>query len=141
MHVVLFEAFKSDMQATVTGVTDYLGATPLDAETVETWHNKTKYPAHARTLQRANRIGRPLVTYRYARHFGGDAPLKARLAHRAYRRWHRYVTDRILTEDTAPDIIQPRTREYLTRHLSDRNAGLSEILGKDLSTFWPGFTG
>ncbi|MEO1452733.1 MAG: sulfotransferase [Pseudomonadota bacterium] len=141
VHVVLFEAFKSDMQATVTGVTDYLGAAPLDVATVETWHNKTKYPSHARTLRRANRVGRPLVAYRYAGHFGGDAPLKARLAHRGYRRWHRYVTNRILIEDTPPDVVQPRTLDYLTRHLSDRNTGLSEMLGKDLSTLWPGFTG
>jgi hypothetical protein len=33
------------------------------------------------------------------------------------------------------------TRAYLTRHLSQRNLGLSKLLDRDLSEVWKGFTG
>lgn len=140
VHVVLFEEFRANQQAVVDGVTAFLGLPPLLLEQVETWHNRTKYPARTETLLRLNRIGRILVRYRYARHFGGDSGIFSRVAHKAYRRWFRFVDKRVLTRDRPPSEMRSNTRAYLSRHLSDRNAGLSDLLGKDLSLHWPGFS-
>ncbi|WP_227271330.1 sulfotransferase family protein [Roseobacter weihaiensis] len=140
VHVVLFEEFKSDQQSVMNGVTEFLGLSPMSVETVETWHNRTKYPARAETLLRLNRVGRILVRHRYARHFKGNVPLSSRIAHKAYRRWFRFISRRVLTEDHPPSDMRAKTRAYLCQHLSDRNAGLSKLLGKDLSQHWPGFS-
>ncbi|MEJ6394256.1 sulfotransferase [Gymnodinialimonas sp. 2305UL16-5] len=141
VHVVLFEAFNANRQAAIDEVTGFLGLSPMSIEDVETWHNRTHYPKRLRRLQRLNRVGQILVKYRYARHFGAGTPRMAKLAHRAYRRWFRYVSERVLTEDKPPEAMRDKTRDYLLRHLSDRNAGLSEMIGVDLARFWPGFTG
>ena len=141
IHVVVFEEFTADRQAAADGITAFLGLPPMALSEVETWQNRTRYPRRLRTLLRLNRIGRHLVPYRYARHFSGDAPLRARLGHRAYRRWFRFVSARILTEAAPRQETHPATRAFLDRHLSDRNAGLSELLGRDLGRVWPGFTG
>lgn len=141
VHVVLFEDFKADKQAAVDGVTSYLGVDAMNVTDVDTWHNRTKYPKSLDTLRRLNHIGKPLVRHRYARHFGDGAPLRNRIAHRAYGRWDRFIKSRVLTQDRARDDIRPETHAYLTHHLSARNAGLSDLLGRDLSALWPDFTG
>ncbi|WP_299677778.1 sulfotransferase [uncultured Roseobacter sp.] len=139
VHVVLFEEFKRDKQRVMNGVTEFLGLSPMSVDAVESWHNRTKYPAKAQTLLRLNHVGRILVRHRYARHLKGDIPWSSRLAHKAYRRWFRFISRRILTEDHPPSDMRAKTRAYLCQHLSDRNAGLSELIGKDLSQYWPGF--
>lgn len=140
VHVVLFEEFKTDQQAAMDGVTRFLDMPPMSVDTVETWHNRTKYPARMETLLYLNRVGRILVRYRYARHFGGEVRRSSRFGHMAYRRWFRFVSNRVLTKDQAPSEMQAKTRAYLCGHLSDRNAGLSELLGRDLGQYWPGFS-
>lgn len=140
VHVGLFEEFNAKRQATVDGVTTFLGLPPMSMDAVETWHNRTRYPRSVATLQRLNRIGRPLVRHRYAQHFGGAPSLPSRLALRAYRRWHRFIAHHVLTEDTPPGEMRQSTRTYLSRHLSARNAGLSALLGRDLGALWPGFS-
>jgi hypothetical protein len=37
--------------------------------------------------------------------------------------------------------MRPTTREFLARHLSERNRGLSDLLNRDLPRVWEGFTG
>lgn len=140
VHVVLFEDFNRDRQAVMNGVTDFLGLERMTVEDVESWYNRTRYPRNTRRLLQLNRVGRHLVKYRYARHFGPGAGLRARAGHRLYRRWFDFVADRVLTEDRPEKQMQERTRRFLARHLSDRNAGLSQLLGRDLSILWPGFT-
>lgn len=139
--VVLFEDFTADRQAAVTDITTFLDLPPMTLDQVETWHNRTRYPRRLSTMLLLNRIGRHLVRYRYARHFDRDAPLLARIGHRTYRRWFAMVSKRILTQNAPDSDMKPSTRDYLHSHLSDRNAGLSELLGRDLSRVWPGFTG
>ncbi|MEM1430864.1 MAG: sulfotransferase [Pseudomonadota bacterium] len=140
VHVVLFEDFQTRQQAVMDGVTGFLGLPPMDVGGMGTWHNRTLYPKRAETLQRLNRLGRPLARYRYARHFGGAAPWIARAGHSAYRRWYRFVRRRILTEERPPAEMRAKTQAFLRQHLSARNAGLSALLSRDLSTVWPGFS-
>lgn len=140
VHIVLFEEFTTNQQAVMDGVTDFLGVAPASVEAIKTWHNRTKYPKRMETLLWLNRVGQILVRYRYKRHFGGDLRLSSRIAHKAYRRWFGFMSNRVLTQDHPPSDMQAKTRAYLCRHLSDRNAGLSELLGKDLGHYWPGFS-
>ena len=140
VHVVLFEEFRSRQQQTVDHVTAFLGVPPLPLETVETWHNRTTYPSREKTLLALNRVGRVLARHRYSYHFGGQAGRWARAANAAYERWYRLVQNRVLTQDRPPSDMRAGTRKFLNRHLSDRNAGLSDLLGKDLARIWPGFT-
>lgn len=140
IHVVLFEEFKADQQAELDKVTGFLGLPAMPVENVKTWHNRTRYPSNVNTLRRLNHIGRFLVRYRYARHFGAGGRFAARLGHTGYRRWFRMIGNRVLTQSHPPSDTDANTRRFLERHLSDRNAGLSELLGKDLGTLWPGFS-
>lgn len=140
VHVVLFEAFNHDRQSVTNGITDFLECPALPITDAPVWQNRTKYPARMQTLTRLNRVGRVLVKYRYARHLGRDARLSARMGHAAYRRWFRMVSNRVLTQDQPPAPMRDTTRTYLNKHLSDRNAGLSDLLGTDLSQIWPGFS-
>lgn len=139
-HVLLFEEFNSDRQQAIDGVTGFLGASSIRVDQIETWFNRTHYPKNSKTLMRLNRLGKILVQHRYARHFDGSPSIKSRLLHKAYRRWFRFISSRVLTEDKPPEDMRPKTQEYLRKHLSDRNAGLSDLLGKDLSKLWLGFT-
>ena len=140
VHVVIFEDFNANRQAVLDGVTAFLGVSDLVRDDMPAWHNRTKYPAQMKTLLRLNRVGRVLVRARYARHLGQDRKLSARLAHAAYRRWFGFVSRRVLTEDQPPSPMRAKTRAYLCQHLSDRNAGLSALIDKDLSRVWPGFS-
>lgn len=139
VHVVLFEEFKTNQQAAMDGVANFLGIPNMSLDEVETWHNRTKYPARTKTLLHLNRVGRVLVRYRYARHFGDDSRFLFRVANKAYWHWFRFVAKRVLTEDKPPSSMRPKTRAYLCHHLSDRNAGLSELLDVNLANHWPGF--
>lgn len=140
VHVVLFEEFKADQQAAMDGVTTFLGLSPMPVAKVETWHNRTKYPTRTSTLLRLNRVGKILVRYRYARHFDGFGGAMSAIGHKAYRRWYHFVEKRVLTQDRPPSDMRPKTCDYLRQHLSDRNAGLSDLLGKSLGDYWPGFS-
>lgn len=136
MKIVLFEDFVRDRDATVDGVTEFIGAARMDQRHCRKWSNRTPYPAFPRLLLLANRIRSRLMRERYRHHLGvrygrlGDAGW---LAGRAIRR----IVPNI---DHPPPIREP-TRAYLVRHLSERNRGLSELLGRDFSLVWKGFTG
>ncbi|MFQ6547498.1 sulfotransferase family protein [Aestuariibius sp. 2305UL40-4] len=140
MHVFLFEDFNADRQRVLDGVTDYLEIDRLSVGNADNWHNRTRYPRRMATLRRWNRVGRYLVRYRYARYFGSNAPLRSRAMHKAYRVWFNHVSRAVLTEDAPPEALSDGTRDFLVRHLSARNAGLSDFLGRDLAEMWPGFT-
>lgn len=136
VQVILFEDFIRDTKLTVDSVTDYLGASRFnELPDRERWSNRTPFPRVPSMEFLLNRLRRPLTEGRYSDH------LKARglgagarmLADRAVRRF------RLSTERPPP--MRDTTREFLIRHLSERNQGLSELLQRDLSRVWPGFTG
>ena len=135
VKVVLFEDFVSDPRAAVDSVTDYLGARRFDAlPQRESWSNRTYYPRLPSMQLLLNRVRMRLIAGRYRDHLGsrGRGVSPGMVADRLVRRL------RIVGEKAPP--MLPATREFLTRHMSERNLALSELLQRDLSQVWHGFT-
>jgi len=77
---------------------------------------------------------------RYDNHLSADTSARAKRHAKLHYRWFRYINPIFLTAERPPP-MQPETKAYLTQHLSARNAGLSDLIGRDLSKIWPGFEG
>jgi Sulfotransferase family len=135
VKVVLFEDFVSDPRAAVDSVTDYLGAPRFDTLPLrESWSNRTYYPRIPSMQLLLNRVRMRLIAGRYRDHLGsrGQGAGPGMVADRLVRRFR-------LLGHRAPPML-PATHEFLTRHMSERNLGLSAILQRDLSQVWHGFT-
>jgi hypothetical protein len=111
---------------------------PLDD--VKTWFNRTYYPTRPVAQRWLNRVGKKFVAGRYRNHMGQETGLRSRVRSKMHYRWFRYVNP-IFLKAEHPPAMQPETAKYLAQHFSDRNRGLSDMLGRDLSVIWPGFTG
>jgi hypothetical protein len=133
VKVALFEDLTGDTRSTVDSVTDFIGAQRFGAGLIDTWFNRTAYPLVPNMELLLNRVRRHLVKGRYRRHLGGSGGRLGMLADRA-------VQSLVPTTTRAPRMAES-TRAYLTRHLSQRNLGLSKLLDRDLSEVWKGFTG
>lgn len=140
VRVGLFEDFLAEPQAFVDGMCDHVGAPRMALEGAETWFNRTAYPGRPGLQRLVNRVGGRVVAGRYTHHMGRPVGRRGRLRGKLHYRWFRHVAPRLLTADRAPP-MREETRAYLTQHLSARNAGLSDLLGRDLSAVWPGFEG
>jgi hypothetical protein len=135
VKVILFEDFVRDPRATVDSVTDYLGASRFNELPEEgRWSNRTYYPRIPSMQLMLNRVRMRLIAGRYRDHLGsrGEGMDLGMATDRFLRRL------RLLGEKAPP--MRPSTREFLTDHLSERNRGLSDLLQRDLSQVWQGFT-
>lgn len=137
VHVCLFEDFRADNQKCVDAVTTFLGVEPMRIDPDRAWFNRTMYSSAPRMHRLANRLGRQLVRGRYRRHMGGEAGLRRRVEHKLHYWWFAHVNPRFMKVDKPPE-MRADTRRYLEQHLSSRNSGLSDLLGRDLSAVWPG---
>lgn len=136
IKVILFEDFVRDPKATVDSVTDFLGASRFNSlPTQESWSNRTYYPKFPPAELLLNHVRKRLIGGRYRDHLGarGLGMSVGMLADKAVRRFR-------LRAESSPPMLGT-TREFLARHMSERNRGLSELLQRDLSTMWHGFTG
>ncbi|UWQ21559.1 sulfotransferase [Jannaschia sp. W003] len=140
VRVCLFEDFLADRQGVMDGLCAFLGAAPLRVGHEDGWHNRTFYPSNPRLQLLLNRISRRIAARQYRNHFDADRTPRAALRARMHRRWFRHAHPVLLTATRAPPVAE-ETASYLRRHLSDRNRGLSDLLGRDLSQVWPGFEG
>lgn len=140
VHVALFEDFLADKQSYLDGVTAHIGASKMDVETLQTWFNRTKYPSPPKGQQIINFLGRPIVAQRYHNHMGHESGLRHKIRKKVHYQWFKRVNPLLLTADKPP-AMKPETEKFLRVHLSDRNAGLSEMLERDLSKVWPEFSG
>lgn len=140
IHIAVFEDFMSDQQSFINQATDHIGAPQMPLNSLNTWFNRTYYPTRPAAQRWLNRIGSHFVANRYRNHMGQGHGLRDRLRNKMHYRWFKYVNPILLTAEKPPP-MQPETNAYLTYHLSDRNRGLSNLLDRDLSKVWPGFTG
>ncbi|MBO9409725.1 sulfotransferase [Shimia sp. R9_1] len=139
VHVALFEDFLSDKQSYLDGVTAHIGASNMDVETLKTWFNRTNYPSLPKGQQLINYLGQPIVSRRYRNHMGHESGLSHAIRKKIHYQWFKRINPILLTAQKPP-AMKSETARYLTGHLSLRNAGLSELLGRDLSQVWPGFS-
>ena len=137
VKVCLFEDFRADMQAFLDEVTRFLGAKPMSIDPEKTWFNRTKYPANLRLHRMASQIGKQIVKRKYNNHIGGNDTRQRRIERKLNYWWFKHINRRFMTADRPP-AMRPDTRSYLEQHLSVRNAGLSDLLNRDLSSLWAG---
>jgi len=140
VKAVIFEDFIGDQQAQINDITDYLTAPRMDLATAQTWFNQTSYPTHPKAQQWLNWVGSKVVAKRYRNHMGGNDGWADSMRRKTHYRWFRYINP-ILLKAPKPPPMQDVTRTFLQQHLSARNAGLSDMMGRDLSKVWQGFTG
>ena len=137
VKLCLFEDFRKDNQACLDEVTDFIGAAPMKIDPEKSWFNKTKYPANLRVQRVANLIGGPLVRRKYRGHMAQGRGLRGRVINKLHYWWFKHVNARLMTADRPPP-MSPATKAYLEQHLTARNAGLSDLLGRDISAVWEG---
>lgn len=137
IKIVLFEDFVADQQSVLNEVTAFLGAKEQTLDPDRCWFNKSAYSPYP-TLQRAlNTVGRPIVRRRYRTHMSDASDFS--LGEKVNNKLHHWFFTRLyrplLTAKRPPEMRQS-TRNFLTQHLTVRNAGLSELLGRDLKQLW-----
>lgn len=137
--VLLFEEFVKDTQNAIDQATDFLGASRMTVEARRSWYNRTFYPATEKAQRRLNRFGGLIVRQRYRNHMGARRGPSEAMRRKIQYWWFEKINPRFFTEPRPPS-MRPETRAYLARHLADRNRGLSELLGRDLSEAWTGFS-
>ncbi len=140
IRIVLFEDFLADQQGTIDSLTDFIDAPRMSLDTAETWFNRTLYPSRPALQRLQNRLGKHIVARRYRTHMGEGSDTVSPFWHKMHYRWFAYVAPLLLTREKAPPMDEA-TRAYLAQHLSARNAGLSDLLDRDLSQVWTGFEG
>nr|WP_070961517.1 sulfotransferase [Hyphomonas sp. Mor2] len=140
VKVVLFEDFVADNQATLDDVTDFLGTARMQVDAGAAWFNKTKYPTNLSGQLTLNQIGQHVVKWRYGDHLETRSGLATKLRQKIHYQWFHRINPIFLKADR-PQPMKEATRLYLAEHLSRRNQGLSELLGRDLSTIWQDFDG
>ncbi|MCK0168500.1 sulfotransferase [Jannaschia sp. S6380] len=140
VKVQIFEDFRTDQQAFIDETTDYLDLPRMSLAEAKTWFNRSTYPQMPRLHRAANRIGRGLISGRYRNHMGGRTGLRHRVHHKLHHLWFHKVNPRLLRAERPPR-MRADTAAYLAQHFSARNAGLSDLLGRDMSRVWDGFTG
>lgn len=137
IKVCLFEDFRADNQACIDAVTDFIGAARMQIDPERSWFNKTKYPVSLPLQRAANLIGGPLVRRKYRGHMSVEAGQSTRVFNKLHYWWFTHVNARLMTAEKPPP-MREETQVYLQQHLSARNAGLSQILGRDISAVWEG---
>jgi hypothetical protein len=140
VHIGLFEDFLADRQGFIDGVTDFLGLARMPLDGAPDWFNRTHYPTWPMLQRQLNRVSSRIVRYQYHNHFRERTGPRERLRNKTHYRWFRYVHPLLLRSTRQPPMHE-ETARYLRQHLSARNLGLSELLGRDLSAVWPGFDG
>lgn len=137
IKVVLMEDFLSNMQTEMDGIATFLGLEPFDLSNYNQWFNRTYYPIWTQGQLALNWIGgRHVARMRYRTHMRKDWTSRDHLRNKFYQKWFHKINPLLLRSTKAPK-MQERTRQFLSAHLSARNAGLEDILGRDLSGIWP----
>ncbi|WP_211242027.1 sulfotransferase family protein [Roseivivax halodurans] len=137
--VGLFEDFLADRQGVVDRAARFIDITPFTVAEDKAWFNRTYYPSRPIVQYAINTVSSQIVRHQYRNHFGARHGGAERLRNKIHYYWFRYIHPLVLTSPKKPPMC-PKTRAYLEQHLSARNQGLSELLGRDLSTVWPGFS-
>lgn len=137
--VGLFEDFISDRQTFMDSVTDFIGVERFDSLPEDAWTNRTLYPSNLQMKLALNHVGRHIIGGQYD-HLLNNELEGPTLRKRAYDVWQAKFSHRLMRVGARPPMAS-ETREYLQRHLSARNHGLSDLLGRDLASVWKGFFG
>ncbi len=140
VKVMLFEEFVRDAQAATDEATDFLGVARFTIPDAQGSRNRTAYPGSVPLQLLVNRARNRLLAGRYRDHLGSRGTGAPRLAGLGDKVLRRLASNPLLRSKSQPQ-MRGTTRAFLTAHFSERNRGLSKLLGRDLSEVWPGFAG
>lgn len=138
IKVVIFEEFVDDIRAKTSEVLDFLGAGAFPNDNYETWFNETYYPKNVTVQKWVNMIGRYAAGERYRYHMGAPDTREAHIRKKLHYWWFHKINPLFLTTGKPPP-MSAATQAYLVKHLSVRNAGLSDLLGRDMTQVWENF--
>jgi len=136
--VILFEEFVKQPQVIIERLFDFLGLESLEGVIEHSQHaNKGSYPRYPGLMLIRNRIFRHMAGRGYRGSIpripaADPLPLATRVTLKALRIVNPQPTRR-------PKSMSEGTRLFLTRVLRERNAGLPDLLDRDLSEYWPTF--
>lgn len=138
VHVVIFEEFVRDQDRIMAEVFAFLGLGPYSVQSSGRQHaNPGLYPRYPRLALWRNRFFRELYGQRY-RGRVPRVPEGSSLSapKRMLLHLHRLVNP---DELRRPEPMDDGTRRFLTALLRERNAGLPDLLKRDLAAYWPTF--
>ena len=143
LKVILLEEFVSDQQAVVDDLTAFLGlSTPIDLAGVDTHRNPAPAPLSVRGRWLINKLIGGVVDARTIKRLPnmpgfdpGVGRAEKREQHPVLAGWVRRY--RALRGRRKLPEMNPETRRFLERFYRRQNAGLSELIGRDVSELWP----
>jgi hypothetical protein len=141
LKVILFEDFIRDKQGTIDGLCAYLGLEgTVDVSAIDSHQNVATVPliiplryfgnwiyhAFASSISNRNIPNMPAYDPQTVGATGKGARLSSRI-------W-RYYRNRLPSRRYPP--MNPDTRVFLEKLFQNRNAGLSELIGRDVADRW-----
>lgn len=136
--VLIFESTIQAPASTTEALYQFLGlSVPLETAPAKPHANAGFFPKHPGMAQWRNRVYRHRFGRKYQRRVpwlpdAQEESALTKLGHRIMQRVNPSIRNR-------PGPMRPETRAFLTELLRDRNAGLPELLGVDLASYWPTF--
>lgn len=138
VHIVLFEEFIKDQARVTEQIYRFLGLEVPAAAIDKNRHaNRGRYPRYPALALWRNRVLRDLYGRRYRGEVprvpeSGSMPALSRLVKRVHG-----VVNPNGRQRAHP--MKDKTRIFLAKLLYDRNAGLADLLDRDLAQWWPSF--
>jgi hypothetical protein len=138
LFFLVFEEFLDNMQNSIDEVCEFLGvsASIIDVSSIETHYNPGFIPKSLSVQLLFNRILRSRSRGRYVNHLldvPKDGYLSGKFFPRLINIMHRIINP---LNQSSPPQMKPATRIFLTSYLYRQNKGLSELIEKDLSSYW-----
>lgn len=137
IRFVIFEQFVRQMPEELAGILRFIGASTvaLDVDSIQTHFNPAKTPRDPNLQLWRNRLLRPQRRIQRDHPFevpesgGHSNALWVRAVHRAHNVINPQLAER-------PPQMRPETRRFLNDYFAAENAGLDELIGKDVSAYW-----
>jgi hypothetical protein len=143
LKVILLEEFVRDQQAVVDDLTGFLGlGSPIDLAGVDTHRNPAPAPLSVRGRRLVNRVIGGLVDSRTVKRLPNMPGFDPEVGRPEQREQHPLLAGwvrryRALRGRRKLPEMKPETRLFLERLYRRQNAGLSELIGRDVAEFWP----
>jgi len=139
LHFILFEEMISFPQQTIGQVCEFLGLkSSIQVDEIEVSQNPSPYPRFPNLLRLWNTILRSITRERRAT---GRVPTMHAASQNFLARVARSADARLrhlnLSEEADRPNMKSFTREFLERLFEMENRGLSELIGRDVSEYWP----
>ncbi len=145
LKVIVLEEFVRNQQKVIDDLTSFLGlSSPIDLAGIDTHRNPAPVPLSAGGRRLLNRLFGTLIADRTMRslpNMPGFDPKARRTEsqqHPELARWVRRYREFRGRGKLPP--MNPETRLFLEKIYRRKNAGLSELIGRDISEFWPYMT-